>query len=165
MLVIFRQAGRHFARPVIRQAYGFQLLAHGGDVLAKEAIERLAVEHPELGPAEAASIVVVTLVLTYFTLVFGELAPKRIAMQRAERWSLVMARPLAALSAGARPAVALLSASTDLTVRLAGLDPEEQRPEVTEEELKGLITHIAFYAGWPTAVNAGRVALDVFGPK
>lgn len=35
---------------------------------------------------------------------------------------------------------------------------------VTEEELKGLITHIAFYAGWPTAVNAGRVALDVFGP-
>jgi 4-carboxymuconolactone decarboxylase len=36
---------------------------------------------------------------------------------------------------------------------------------VTEEELKGLITHIAFYAGWPNAVNAGRVALEVFGPK
>ncbi len=34
---------------------------------------------------------------------------------------------------------------------------------VTEEELKGLITHLAFYAGWPTAVNAGRVALEVFG--
>jgi len=33
---------------------------------------------------------------------------------------------------------------------------------VTEEELKGLITHVAFYAGWPTAVNAGRVALEVF---
>ena len=34
---------------------------------------------------------------------------------------------------------------------------------VTEEELKGLITHLAFYSGWPTAVNAGRVALDVLG--
>lgn len=34
---------------------------------------------------------------------------------------------------------------------------------VTEEEIKGLITHIAFYAGWPTAVNAGRVALEVIG--
>jgi 4-carboxymuconolactone decarboxylase len=34
---------------------------------------------------------------------------------------------------------------------------------VTEDEIKGLITHIAFYAGWPTAVNAGRVALEVIG--
>ena len=34
---------------------------------------------------------------------------------------------------------------------------------VTEQELKGLITHVAFYAGWPCAVNAGRVAIDVFG--
>ena len=34
---------------------------------------------------------------------------------------------------------------------------------VTEEELKGLITHVAFYAGWPNAVNAGRVAIDLFG--
>ena len=34
---------------------------------------------------------------------------------------------------------------------------------VTKDELKGLITHIAFYSGWPTAVNAGRVAVDVFG--
>ena len=33
---------------------------------------------------------------------------------------------------------------------------------VTEDEIKGLITHLAFYAGWPTAVNAGRVALEVF---
>jgi 4-carboxymuconolactone decarboxylase len=36
---------------------------------------------------------------------------------------------------------------------------------VTEDEIKGLITHLAFYAGWPTAVNAGRVALDVLGKK
>jgi 4-carboxymuconolactone decarboxylase len=36
---------------------------------------------------------------------------------------------------------------------------------VTEQEIKGLITHLAFYAGWPTAVNAGRVALEVLGKK
>jgi 4-carboxymuconolactone decarboxylase len=36
---------------------------------------------------------------------------------------------------------------------------------VTETELKGLITHVAFYAGWPCAVNAGRIAIDVFGEK
>ncbi len=36
---------------------------------------------------------------------------------------------------------------------------------VTEAELKGLITHVAFYAGWPCAVNAGRLAIDVFGEK
>jgi len=36
---------------------------------------------------------------------------------------------------------------------------------VTETQLKGLITHVAFYAGWPCAVNAGRIAIDVFGPK
>jgi 4-carboxymuconolactone decarboxylase len=36
---------------------------------------------------------------------------------------------------------------------------------VTETELKGLITHVAFYAGWPCAVNAGRIAIEVFGPK
>ncbi len=36
---------------------------------------------------------------------------------------------------------------------------------VTQTELKGLITHVAFYAGWPCAVNAGRIAIEVFGPK
>ena len=36
---------------------------------------------------------------------------------------------------------------------------------LTETELKGLITHVAFYAGWPCAVNAGRIAIEVFGPK
>ncbi len=46
------------------------------------------------GAAGPVSVIIVTLVLAYFTLVFGELAPKRIAMQRAEKWGMVMARPL-----------------------------------------------------------------------
>ncbi len=82
--------------------------------------------------------------LAYLTLVFGELAPKRVAMQRAEGWGLIAARPLALLSAITRPAVWLLSHSTDLAVRLMGGDPERQREEVSEEELRDLVgTHRA----------------------
>ncbi|MEP6298400.1 MAG: hemolysin family protein, partial [Ilumatobacter sp.] len=91
------------------------------------------------GFAGPASIIVVTLLLSYMTLVFGELAPKRVAMQKAERWGLVMARPLAFLSKLTRPVVWLLSHSTDLAVRVMGGDPNVQREEVTEEELRDMV--------------------------
>ena len=91
------------------------------------------------GAARPASIVVVTLLLSYFTLVFGELAPKRVAMQRAERWALVTARPLSAMATLTRPVVWLLSRSTDVAVRLTGGDPSLQREEVTEAELRELV--------------------------
>jgi putative hemolysin len=89
--------------------------------------------------ADPAAVVVVTLVLTYLTLVVGELAPKRIALQRPERWARRAARPLAVISTLTRPAVWLLSKSTDLLVRLAGADPRRQREEVTEEEVRDMI--------------------------
>lgn len=91
------------------------------------------------GAARPVAIVAVTLVLSYVTLVAGELAPKRIAMQRAERWGLVVARPLAVLATMARPVVWLLSVSTDRVVRLCGGDPSLDREEVTEEELRDLV--------------------------
>jgi putative hemolysin len=89
--------------------------------------------------AEPAAVVLVTLVLTYLTLVAGELAPKRIALQRPQRWARRAARPLAVMSTLTRPAVWLLSRSTDLLVRLAGADPGRQREAVTEEEVRDLI--------------------------
>ena len=92
------------------------------------------------GADEAVAIIAVTLVLSYVTLVFGELAPKRVAMQKAEGWGLLAARPLAALSAVTRPAVWLLSASADVAVRLMGADPTQQREEVTQEELRELVS-------------------------
>jgi putative hemolysin len=91
------------------------------------------------GAAGPVSIIVVTLILSYITLVFGELAPKRIAMQKAERWGMVMARPLALLNKITRPIVWLLSLSTDVAVRLMGGDPNQQREEVTEEELRDMV--------------------------
>jgi putative hemolysin len=60
-------------------------------------------------------------------------------MQRAERWGLLAARPLAAMSTLTRPAVWLLSHSTDVAVRLMGGDPSRQREEVTEEELRDMV--------------------------
>ena len=91
------------------------------------------------GAAEPAAVMTVTLLLAYVTLVFGELAPKRVAMQRAERWGLLAARPLAAMSTLTRPAVWLLSHSTNVAVRLMGGDPSRQREEVTEEELREMV--------------------------
>jgi putative hemolysin len=91
------------------------------------------------GSAEVVAIVIVTLILSYVTLVFGELAPKRIAMQRAEPWGLLVARPLGALSTATRPVVWFLSRSTDLVVRIFGIDPSSDRDDVTEEELRDMV--------------------------
>lgn len=91
------------------------------------------------GAAGPVSVILVTLILAYFTLVFGELAPKRIAMQRAERWGMVMARPLQALSTLTKPVVWLLSRSTDIAVRVLGGDPNQQREEVTGDELRDMV--------------------------
>jgi putative hemolysin len=94
------------------------------------------------GAARPVSIFVVTVVLSYLTLVFGELAPKRLAMQKAEKWALVMARPLAFLTWLTHPIVWLLSHSTDLVVRVLGGDPHRQREDVTEDELREMVaTH------------------------
>ena len=89
--------------------------------------------------AEPVAVLLITMVLTYLTLVVGELAPKRIALQRPERWARRAARPLALVSTLTRPAVWLLSRSTDVLVRLAGADPRRQREEVTEEEVRDMI--------------------------
>ncbi|XVV11716.1 hemolysin family protein [Actinoplanes sp. CA-131856] len=90
--------------------------------------------------AEPVAIVLVTIVLTFFTLVVGELAPKRIAMQRAEGWALLAARPLDMLATLSRPAIWLLGKSTDLVVRMAGVDPNATREEVSTEEIRDMVT-------------------------
>ena len=89
--------------------------------------------------ARPAAIVVVTVGLTFVTLVIGELAPKRIAMQRTEGWALLVAKPLDVLSMISRPVVWLLGVATNLVVRLAGGDPTAQREEVTTEEIRDMV--------------------------
>ena len=93
-----------------------------------------------LGPAaEPVSIAGVTLVLAFLTLVLGELAPKRLAMQKALPWALVVAKPLDVISVVSRPLVALLGASTNLIVRLLGGRTDVGPEELSPEELRSLV--------------------------
>ena len=95
---------------------------------------------PVLGQSsDTVALILVTLVLAYITLVFGELSPKRIAMQRSEGWALLAVTPLTFLSKIARPAVWMLDKSTDVIVRITGNDPKRTREEVTEEEIRDML--------------------------
>jgi putative hemolysin len=89
--------------------------------------------------AEPLAIVAVTLVLSFVTLVVGELAPKRLALQRAERWSLLVAVPLHWAAVFTKPIIWLLSRCTDLLVTLFGGEPGRTREEVAVEELRDLV--------------------------
>lgn len=88
---------------------------------------------------KAVSLVVITLLLSYFTLVFGELVPKRLAMQNYEKISFTVSKPLSILYKIEKPIVALLSASTNGILRLLGIDPSQKPEEVTEEEIRMMI--------------------------
>jgi putative hemolysin len=91
------------------------------------------------GAAEPVSIAIVTLVLAYVTLVFGELVPKALARQRPMWWAPLLARPLSGLAVVFRPAVWLLAASTSAVVRLVGGDPAKAGDDITEEELREIV--------------------------
>lgn len=91
------------------------------------------------GAANAVAVGLVTVVLTFFTLVFGELAPKRLAMQYSLRWALMAAKPLDFLSTAARPAVWALSKSTNLVVRVFGGGNETDGEQMSPSELRELV--------------------------
>ena len=81
----------------------------------------------------------VTLIIAYFSLVFGELVPKRIALYRAEEIALASAFIVKVLTQLFRPIVWVLSHSTNVVLRLFGMDPKEQRSQISEEELLDLV--------------------------
>ena len=85
------------------------------------------------------SLVVITLLLSYFTLVFGELVPKRLAMQNYEAISFRIAKVLSIIYKVVKPIVAFLSASTNGVLRLLGVDPNQKSDDVTEEEIRMMI--------------------------
>ncbi|AFY50463.1 CBS domain-containing protein [Nostoc sp. PCC 7524] len=88
--------------------------------------------------SEAISFGIVVLIITYLSLIVGELVPKRLALNNPERIAATVAIPMRALAALASPAVHLLSASTEMVLRTLGITPSEE-PLVTEEEIKILI--------------------------
>lgn len=91
------------------------------------------------GAARTLALVLVTMVVAYLSLVLGELAPKRIALQRAETVARLAAAPLDALARATRPVIWLLGRSSDLVVRMFGGNPEADREVMTEEELRDMV--------------------------
>lgn len=81
----------------------------------------------------------VTLVLMFFNLVFGELVPKRIALQKAEAFCMLTVMPVHYISIVLSPFIRLLSVSTKLVLRLLRMKTEDQEEAVTEEEIKALL--------------------------
>lgn len=85
------------------------------------------------------ALVTITIALSYVTLVFGELFPKRIALQQSEAIAMFSVKPIVIISKIAKPFIKLLSGSTNLLVRIAGLDGKDLDEKVTREELKSMI--------------------------
>ncbi|MEY3858385.1 MAG: hypothetical protein RL290_979 [Actinomycetota bacterium] len=119
---------------------GFLSAALGADQLGDYVIPWLE----SLGISNAwsttISLIGVTLVIAYFSLVFGELVPKRVALFRAEEIALATAGIINVVANIFRPIIWLLSKSTDFVLRAFGVDPKVQRSQMSEEELLDLVT-------------------------
>ena len=112
--------------------------AFGGAALSETLAASLR-QIPLLAPySDAVGFGLVVLLITYLSLVLGELVPKRLALNNAERVASLVARPMGVLSVIAAPVVKILSVSTDLLLRLLRARPP-QNPPVTEEEVRLLL--------------------------
>lgn len=112
--------------------------AFGGATIAQKVADWLS-EVPVIGQyGEALGVVVVVLSITYLSLVLGELVPKRLALNDAERIAGLVARPMQTLALLTTPIVRILTASTDVVLRLIGAKPSAE-PPISEEEIEILI--------------------------
>ena len=118
---------------LVSGAYGAATLAG----ILKSWLIRQGMSEGWAGPV---SFVVVTICITFFSLILGELAPKRIGLQRAPRLALLAAPLLDRIATLARPVVWLLTISTNLIVGILGGDPRIGRQAMTEAELRELVT-------------------------
>lgn len=88
---------------------------------------------------DAGAVIFITLVLSYFTLIFGELVPKRIAMKKPEQIAMGISGLVSGISIVFKPIVSFLSVSTNLVLRLCGIDPKEEEEQVGEEEIRMMV--------------------------
>lgn len=118
---------------------GFLSAAFGGATLAEELSPVLVGWGIPQNVASAVSLVLITIAISYVSIVLGELTAKRLAMQRAETYSLALAPLVNVIATVARPVIWFLGASTNVVVRLLGGDPSASREEVTDEELRTMV--------------------------
>lgn len=120
--------------------FGFLSAAVGADQLGEYLIPYLIDLGLGEGVAETLSLVGLTLVIAYFSLVFGELVPKRVALAKAEAFAPTLAIIVDNVAKLFRPLIWLLSRSTNAVVRLFGVDPHSGRQDMSEEELIDLVS-------------------------
>ena len=113
--------------------------AYGADTLVTAFRSWLAAQGLSKDVAEPLAFAVVTACITFVSLVLGELAPKRLALQRAAPLALFAAPLLERIARLARPVVWLLSISVNVVVRLLGGDPRQNRQRMTEQEVRELV--------------------------
>jgi putative hemolysin len=136
---------------------GFFSAAVGGSTLTQPLAAALGGLGLGGGLADTLALIMVTAAISYLSLVLGELVPKRLALQRTERVALVVAPVLDRIAALFRPLIWLLSRSTTALVRLLGLDPAAGGEQVSEEELREMLT-----THQQLSVEERRVLTDVF---
>jgi len=136
---------------------GFFSAAYGASAIAPDVVPFL--ESIGLGAAAAPmAFIGMTLLVAYLSLVLGELAPKRLALQRPVAFTRLLAPPLIALSRAMRPVIWLLSLSTDAVVRLLGGDPHAKREGISSEELWDMVAENELLEE-----NSRHILADVFG--
>lgn len=119
---------------------GFFSAAYGGSTLAPDVAPYLVDLGLAEGAADTVALIAMTLFIAYLSLVLGELVPKRLALQRAAGLSLLVAPPLDRFATLMRPVIWLLSRSTDALVRVLGGDPSATGEELSEEELRDIVS-------------------------
>jgi putative hemolysin len=119
---------------------GFLSAALGAEQLGVYVIPRLEELGLSAGSSEIVSIVAITLVIVYISLVFGELVPKRLALYKSERIALVTAAIVDRVAIFFRPIIWLLSHSTDLIVKIFGITSKSERNQISDVELMDLVS-------------------------
>ncbi|MFZ0530672.1 MAG: hemolysin family protein [Propionicimonas sp.] len=118
---------------------GFLSAAFGGATLADSLTVVLTGWGVPAAVAQPLALVLITVIISYFSIVIGELSAKRLALQRAETFALALAPMVNAIAKLARPVIWFLGRSTDLVVRILGGDPKASREEVSDEELRAMV--------------------------
>ncbi len=131
--------------------------AYGAATLAGFLKSWLVRQNVSNGWAATLSFVAVTVCITFVSLVLGELAPKRIGLQRAPRLALLAAPLLDRIASLARPVVWLLTVSTNAVIAILGGDPRAGRQAITEEELRDLVT-----GAQSLSLDERRIVSEVF---
>ncbi len=120
---------------------GFLGSAFAADNFSDRIVDWLIAQGVTISPTklDILAVIGITLILSYITLIWGELVPKRIAMQHAEKIGLFMSSSIYIIAKIFSPIVWFLTVSTNISLRLLGINPEEKNENVTEEEIRIMI--------------------------